>query len=160
MFIPCHFRHEGRVGIHLVGSEVENPFSVVGEEFVAEHCCSDSHLPADIHLPRYVIDGPVGFAWRHEVDSQSGAYRLSVASLLPVGSKGEEVVSSEIHHGVYLVHPSLFHPFFHILTTFLLSVPSPAPVSVQVVSFADRRTAHLQPWLLCFHGIVDAFHYV
>ena len=96
-----------------------------------------------------VVERPVLFLGREEVDAQSGGYDASVALFLPVECEGVEVVVAEVHHGEEFVHQSVAQPSLCVLTHCGVGVPSTAPVARQVVVLAYGRATHLHPRLQC-----------
>ena len=57
----------------------------------------------EVDLAFNLFHVPIAFAGMEEVYAQTGNDMTPVALLLPVEGEGVEAVSSEIHHGVYLV---------------------------------------------------------
>ena len=77
-----------------------------------------------MELAAYNLDIPILLTWREEVDAESRGYETAVGILLPVDGEGIELVATEVHHRIELVHESVGKPLLSVLAHFCARVPT------------------------------------
>ena len=119
---------------------------------------AQSLLTQEMEFVGDVTQWPVCLLWRQEIDAQSGHVQTARGLLTPVGSKGIEMVTPEIHHGIEGIMNALAEPPLRILMDGIVAVPSLRGIAAHIPVLAHGTAGDPHPGLECLDGMVECAH--
>ena len=158
-FLPCHRRDQCRIIAVLAFYSIEKAFVIIEEMTCREQCIAHILRTCHTDLAPDVVQLPITFIRRHEINAQS-RNDYSVRSIFfPVEKEGIEVVPTKIHHWENHINQTLFHPSLYVLANPVVCVPSIRTISGKVRKLADGSTTNLYPSFKFLTLCVDILHY-